>query len=244
MNKKIIIGGAIALVVVVITIVAFLFLGKGKDNKNDLVDNYTNHTVEDTVNELKNHTDLSETEMRNELTTELDDHTKQELDNVIDTFNEPIIAEIRDEDNNDVDPDGMKYYGRDEEGNLIEVVDPALGMSEEEALAAIEKLDAAAAAAVAGDDEEYERLILDESDMVPDIPPEDRIDQSIIDSGFVADIDPETGDVNYWNPNTEDYGEEIEEFDYESHKINLEDTKTSEDMGYKPSDWSNMEYGE
>lgn len=37
--------------------------------------------------------------------------------------------------------------------------------------------------------------------------------------------------------------EGIEPFDYESHKINPEDTKTSEEMGYKPSDWSNMIYG-
>ena len=34
--------------------------------------------------------------------------------------------------------------------------------------------------------------------------PEDLIDQNIINQGFEADIDPETGDIGYWNPNTEE----------------------------------------
>ena len=37
--------------------------------------------------------------------------------------------------------------------------------------------------------------------------------------------------------------DELEPFDYEAHKLKPEDTKTSEEMGYKPSDWSNMIYG-
>ena len=38
--------------------------------------------------------------------------------------------------------------------------------------------------------------------------------------------------------------EGIEPFDYESHKINLEDTKIEMEMGYEQSDWSSIEYGE
>ena len=38
--------------------------------------------------------------------------------------------------------------------------------------------------------------------------------------------------------------EGIEPFDYESHKINIEDTKTDIEAGYKPSNWSSIEYGE
>ena len=34
--------------------------------------------------------------------------------------------------------------------------------------------------------------------------PEDLIDQNIINQGFEADVDLETGDIGYWNPNTEE----------------------------------------
>ena len=38
----------------------------------------------------------------------------------------------------------------------------------------------------------------------PEVPPETYVDQNILDDGFEVDIDPETGDVGYWNPNTEE----------------------------------------
>ena len=52
MNKKILIGGILGLIVV-IAIVAFIFPGKNKDNT--LANNVANGNVEDTIKELKDY---------------------------------------------------------------------------------------------------------------------------------------------------------------------------------------------
>ena len=58
-----------------------------------------------------------------------------------------------------------------------------------------------------------------------------------------ADTPQTGGGTGTYTPPQGGGTEGIEPFDYESHKGKPEDTKTSEEMGYKPSDWSNMIYG-
>lgn len=241
MNKKIIIGGIVGLIVVIAIVLAILFLGKGKDK--NLVDNQTNRTVDDTINELKDYTDLSEEQMREELNTVVDLTDRQDLVDLLESLEEPVIQEVLPDDEN-TDPDSIKYYGKDAEGNIIEVVDPIIGMTDEEAQAAIDKLDAAAQAAAEGDVEEYGRLTLEAEDLIPDVPPEYRVDQELIDAGFEAHIDEETGYIDYWNPNTvEDEDEDSIGFDFDSIRVDDSKTQTAEEAGYQPSRPEDIIYG-
>ena len=79
-------------------------------------------------------------------------------------------------------------------------------------------------------------------------PQEEVVDQSNIDAGFEADIDPNTGEVNYWNPNTVEEptnpglvitpaGESAP-----GYRDPSED-RTAQDAGYLPGDPSNYIYG-
>ncbi len=89
--------------------------------------------------------------------------------------------------------------------------------------------------------------------MTPDIPLEDQVDKTIIDTGYEADIDEDLGQVNYWNPNVvDDHGNPItstppqpsnppDNTDYSltgGPQISLEETKTYKDYGYDPFDMS------
>lgn len=79
-------------------------------------------------------------------------------------------------------------------------------------------------------------------------PQEEVVEQSNIDVGFEADIDPNTGEVNYWNPNTVeeptnpgvviDYGGQSGQV-----KADPDKTQSAQDAGYLPGDPSNYIYG-
>ena len=67
---------------------------------------------------------------------------------------------------------------------------------------------------------------------------------SILDTGFEADIDPETGDIYYWNPNTTgDLGVDVTGGKSPMDFMNIDDgTEAKDSNGYL--DMSKVGFGE
>ena len=126
MNKKIIIGGAIALVVVVIAIVAFVFLGKGKDDKNILPSD------KDVAEELHNkYPEKSVDEWVEVGNTELDEEQQKIVSDML--LNE--VPEIDESKDVTVSEDGKEITFTDTSGEewIMEVDQDIAHMTDEEA---------------------------------------------------------------------------------------------------------------
>lgn len=188
--KKRLIGIIGIVVTIVLVMLVVVMLNKGKDKQQPQLEETDNKTQ--TAEDLAPYTSMDVDKIDGLLNTELTDEQIAESNRIQTELTIPNIVEIQDED-----PTDNKYTGIDDEGNIYEIEDPILNMTDEEAQEFVQSII---------DDPDNGGIMGEQIEEIEDGQP----DQDLLDAGFEA-TPSESGEDGYiyTNPNVIDDGSQV-----------------------------------